>query len=130
MPGTPWYSSCEGADTCGAKNWCATSWCFVGENCSTAHTSTVFTGIQQHFYSYEACGNMNCYDAPTDPHCPYDPHNVCPSGCECLYPDGLPASKYQGTAYANLANVANYGSFCSAWDKLPATPWHSSCSGR
>jgi len=127
-PGTPWFSSCEGdIDTCGGKNWCAGKWCYVSPNCSTAHPSGVFASITFH-YSYEACETLNCYDEPKNEHCPYDPNNLCPSGCECLYPDGLPPNKYEGTEHESKSNVANYGSSCNAWDKVPGTPWHSSCA--
>jgi len=82
QPGTPWYSYCPaGSKWCGYDhNWCQQPWCYVDSSCATAVPSTVFSGSDTGFYSYNTCANApDCYSkiawnsTPSPPKaCPFD----------------------------------------------------------
>merc|ERR1739848_400544 len=92
IEGTPWYSYCdvsEGADIC-ANSWCLQKWCYVDEKCPTSESITnsgwlspeLLANTTTMHYSYEACGNPDCFTSTDDPRCPYDPRGI--YGCDSV----------------------------------------------
>jgi len=149
MEGTPWKSSCPNTADFSAKekSWCQLPWCYVDASCSSKISSSVFSGSSTAYYSYDACGAPDCYNAgPSGAYgqgttgCPYDPYGTSTykvhkgGDCACMFQGSqLPASIYtnypstDAGKYKDLAGIANYGVTCAAWDQVPDTPWASSC---
>ena len=151
MPETPGSAYCtNNADWCHSQfNWCQLPWCFVGEGCSSRLAMPGFGGSAAAFYSYDTCLSApDCRTMPFDESCPFDHADVqhwataadCPNGwsdvCQCMYQgEMLPPQVYlnypmdEPGKYAQLANVAIYGTSCAAWDSVPSTPMAGMCSG-
>lgn len=131
MPGTPFFEgSCNlenGADYC-ADSWCQSRWCYVDPSCPSAVTFTpgwASPGVSV-TYSYETCGNPNCWVNPDAAGCPFDPEHRCDGTdpCKCLYGEGgLPESMYKGGTHENSPIIGEYGASCSAMDMVAGTPW-------
>ena len=95
----------------------------MAPSCEGAKTSDVFKGSTVAHFSYEACGNLNCYSDPKPSGCPndvngdqgYKPEKAGPAtddACKCKYNDavGLPQAILDtNAAYKALANSKYYG---------------------
>lgn len=142
MPMTPGFYLCDGKGPPwdAEFNYCQVPWCYVDSSCESAVATTVFEGSEIAFYSYEACGGVNCYPFSAENGCPYDPHGdntykVHKSGgCECLYQgELLPPSIWKNHPdsnpgqYQDLSAITAFGTTCSAWDMSPLTPWYVWC---
>ena len=149
MPQTPGSTYCtNNADWCHSQfNWCQLPWCFVGEGCSSRLAMPGYSGSSAAFYSYDTCLSApDCRTMPFDAACPFDSADLnwataadCPLGwsdtCKCRYQGAmLPSDVYlnypldEPGKYAQLANVAVYGTSCAAWDSVPSTPMAGMCS--
>eukprot|EP00438_Fugacium_kawagutii_P022667 Skav224891 [mRNA] locus=scaffold1112:314860:321803:+ [translate_table: standard] len=140
MPSTPWSSYCPaGADWCLTdNNWCQLPWCYVGAECSSKLSSTVFEGAIDIFYSYDTCfSTPDCRQDDLNENCPYDSRVFgwatnadCKHGwsdvCDCLYQGStLPEMLYG--ELDNFSSIALYGTSCAAWDHVPGTPLAHHC---
>ena len=109
----------------------------------------MFKGSPVAYFSYEACGNADCYTDNADGNksgCPndvngdksYKPDTAGPAtdgDCKCLYntATGLPtAIRNSKDDYKNLAYVGFYGTSCAPWDSvggfygmISCAPWDS-----
>ena len=155
MPGTPWKEHCpDDKDFCHEdNNWCQTPWCYVDDDCASGYETDVFAP-QKFKYSYEACSSdfvqvPMCYatDKPaTDGTigkavanyasgvCPFDPRKEgdCMlhqrDACACInHGAALGEHIYRDTDYKDLKHIAWYGTSCTAWDRIPDTPWWQKC---
>jgi len=124
---TPWKSFCPyDADYCHPDlHWCGMKWCYVSEACPTGHSSDVFEGAPM-WYSYDACGNPDCYTGyawiveafPDDSMCPTHtdlchpdeapepPEPPCPEGANdgCVFP-----WKYYDVSYETCSDIGTGG---------------------
>merc|ERR1712032_839243 len=82
------------------------------------------------YYSYEACGTLNCYNK-TGGGCPYDPEGHCTErhACDCKYRDGhIPELWYNNSIHKDSDYIPIYGTTCAKWDSMKDSPyWNSSC---
>lgn len=90
MPGTPYSSSCSGANWCREdKNWCQVPWCYVPTGCPSARITSLFSASGFIFYSYDTCRKApDCYTHSDDQstwhlmsqRCPYNRYDQ-PADC-------------------------------------------------
>lgn len=89
LAGSPFWNQCDasmGSDLC-TNSWCLEKWCYVEANCSSGILATnpawVTPGLMEaRYYSYEACGNPDCYNGGIG--CPYDdPRDNIDCGSTC-----------------------------------------------
>jgi hypothetical protein len=160
IDGTPWKSYCPAeADNCApSHNWCILKWCYIKdmEACKAAggdpQKSDVFKtadGDGSLYFSYQTCGNENCYNEETEDGTVVDiwsdsgtipkfASGKCPAGEQCGIIDGCKClatteaqrdaaeNQYDTTEYDQDA-VARYGASCDAQDSITGTPWNSYC---
>jgi len=80
------YGACraDNRDVCGNENYCTLAWCYVTAACANKKQSDAFKD-QVLYYSYDICGNPDCFASENNVGCPYGtscPVPACPVGSD------------------------------------------------
>jgi hypothetical protein len=105
------YGACKAAnrDVCGNENYCTLEWCYVTAACANKKQSNAFKD-QALYYSYDICGNPDCFASENNVGCPYGtscPVPACPVGSDselaCGGADGKQGTDFVGYAGARAS---------------------------